>query len=746
MSGLLPVQGAAPAPARTDGTIDTRRSADGEDRFAAQLATARTARKATPDTREAAPTPRTRPASRAQSQSMLLNGAMRYSAIRGDASPARSAPDVALAGDCNDAPAAESTDAAATEVTTLPAELPIAGTLAAQPDVTLLDAPAVTTVSTPVPAATRGISLLVDAPAGERVADVAVDASVLAPSAATTAAAMALVATLPVLVPEAPAMVDIDVALDADAHTGSGSNADGTPLTTPASDDAAQQSRIAALAQLHDALTALPDAAPATTPVLLEDHFDAPASAMPVATEMGTTIDAAPVDGFAAWLRGDDDPLTASIAKTAADSAAAAVSATSGILAAIPSAGSTPSSGGVKGSTAVIRDLSVLAPEFREKLERVIERMRAEYGRDVSVVETGRTQERQDALYAQGRTTPGPVVTWTRNSRHSKGLAADLIVDGKWNNPEGYADLATVAEEEGLRTLGSRDAGHVELPGQRGVSAETLGTLLGDLQGEAGDTARQASATLRTARPAAEASTPVSGLARVAEVAQVARVATVAQVARVAEVARPGAPRASHATSDAAMPTLAVGAVNTVTADTALTARVVTPAVPVNMAERISQLMDLQATQASKPLNSVLLRMGDGGGIEDQIRIDTRGTSVDARLGLGNAQQAAALTDRIGELRDALERRGLVAEGVRVQATTRPTDSVSFSRPVQQVVEMAATRAASDSQQQGMSRDGRDQQEREALAREQQQSRPSQRSSADDARNRSRREQQEARR
>ena len=88
----------------------------------------------------------------------------------------------------------------------------------------------------------------------------------------------------------------------------------------------------------------------------------------------------------------------------------------------------------------------------------------------------------------------------------------------------------------------------------------------------------------------------------------------------------------------------------------------------VNMADRISHLMDLQATQAARPLNSVLLRMENVSGIDDQIRIDTRGTSVDARLGLGNAQQAAAITDRLGELREALERRGLTAEGVRIQA------------------------------------------------------------------------------
>ncbi len=35
---------------------------------------------------------------------------------------------------------------------------------------------------------------------------------------------------------------------------------------------------------------------------------------------------------------------------------------------------------------------------------------------------TYRSQEEQDALYAQGRTTVGKIVTWTKHSRHSKTL------------------------------------------------------------------------------------------------------------------------------------------------------------------------------------------------------------------------------------------------------------------------------------------------------------------------------------
>src|SRR5690606_21400824 len=108
--------------------------------------------------------------------------------------------------------------------------------------------------------------------------------------------------------------------------------------------------------------------------------------------------------------------------------------------------------------------LERLDPQFRARLERVMERMRDEYGHEVRLVEGFRDGARQDYLYAQGRTRPGPIVTWTRDSAHERGLAADLLVDGRYDNPEGYARLAQVAREEGLRTLGPVDAGHVELP------------------------------------------------------------------------------------------------------------------------------------------------------------------------------------------------------------------------------------------------------------------------------------------
>ena len=402
-------------------------------------------------------------------------------------------------------------------------------------------------------------------------------------------------------------------------------------------------------------------------------------------------------------------------------------------------------------ASAVQKEVAKLAPEFRDRLERVMERMKKEYGHSVTVVETVRSQARQEALYAQGRTAPGPVVTWTRHSKHATGLAADLMVDGQWDNPKGYAHLATIASQEGLRTLGARDPGHVELPGQGGdqaVSDETLGALLSDLQGDAGNGARQMRAEL-TQQAAVESNAAM--LTRVANVAQVARVAQVAEVARVAQVAKPGASKAESNAGAESAPFSAFTAPSpqTFTTDTTAALRVATPVTGVNLSDRISTLLDLQAAQNARPLSSVMLRMQNATGIDDQIRIDTRGTSVDAQLGLGNAAQAAAVTERLGELREALERRGLSADAVRVNpsAPARTSDAIGMTRAAAPAIELAAMRAASDSQFTGSGRDqsSRNQDEqREAFARQQASHTP--RSSSDDARHRSRREQPEERR
>lgn len=63
------------------------------------------------------------------------------------------------------------------------------------------------------------------------------------------------------------------------------------------------------------------------------------------------------------------------------------------------------------------------------------------------VVEGLRTVQRQQELYAQGRTKPGKIVTWTLNSKHIDGKAVDLAPakqDGSidWNDISAFDAIA----------------------------------------------------------------------------------------------------------------------------------------------------------------------------------------------------------------------------------------------------------------------------------------------------------------
>lgn len=86
-------------------------------------------------------------------------------------------------------------------------------------------------------------------------------------------------------------------------------------------------------------------------------------------------------------------------------------------------------------------------------------------GHPIIVVETWRSQERQDSLYAQGRTEPGPQVTWTKHSRHTDGEAVDVAFAGAepYSEAHPWELLKTCAERVGLKGLGTRDRGHWEV-------------------------------------------------------------------------------------------------------------------------------------------------------------------------------------------------------------------------------------------------------------------------------------------
>lgn len=360
------------------------------------------------------------------------------------------------------------------------------------------------------------------------------------------------------------------------------------------------------------------------------------------------------------------------------------------------------------------RDSDSLDPALAAAVDRVIARMREEYGHSVTLVEGTRTPERQAALFAQGRTTPGQVVTWTMASKHLTGSAADLMVDGDWTNMEGYARLQRVAAEEGLKVLGMRDPGHVELPdSQAGKFAARFAAMKPD--GTAGSEALRSAA-----QPDGTASLrAVSAPSRVAEVAAVARVAEPAavarpaQVAQVASVAAPGvasayvhqqggggggagsesrggsggngknqpAPVSAPLMLDgsADMPTIASygvdGRVATSQLTDARTPQLVTGA---ESLDRIAQVEQVKEAAGPRTPTVLTLRVDNGMGGEDRIRLDMRGTSVGATMNVSDSALAERLNASAQELRQALERRGLNAD--RLHARVPGAELVDASR------------------------------------------------------------------
>lgn len=126
--------------------------------------------------------------------------------------------------------------------------------------------------------------------------------------------------------------------------------------------------------------------------------------------------------------------------------------------------------------TAVCRKLDELHPVFRARVVAAVEQANRESAgkfdgfRRWVIFETYRSQERQDWLYAQGRTRPGPRVTWTRRSAHTSRKAADVVWRDeagrlRWDGPaELWARLGHAARAQGLVWGGDWKGGKCDRP------------------------------------------------------------------------------------------------------------------------------------------------------------------------------------------------------------------------------------------------------------------------------------------
>lgn len=138
---------------------------------------------------------------------------------------------------------------------------------------------------------------------------------------------------------------------------------------------------------------------------------------------------------------------------------------------------------GFKLTKSSLKILSTVRPELQRVILRAVELSPVPF----AIVSGIRTIEEQKRLYAQGRTAPGPIVTWTMKSNHMGGHAIDFsLVNAQghptntdprtWKNaPKTYGIVAAAIKKAG-KELGvpiywgydmwRKDFGHIQTVAQ----------------------------------------------------------------------------------------------------------------------------------------------------------------------------------------------------------------------------------------------------------------------------------------
>ncbi len=335
-------------------------------------------------------------------------------------------------------------------------------------------------------------------------------------------------------------------------------------------------------------------------------------------------------------------------------------------------------------TTSVDRSVADLDPDLQAKLARVMQRVHDETGHDAQVGETYRTQSRQNALFAQGRDTTGPVVTWTQASKHTQGRAADLVLDGGTAGKDAYLAMQKIAGEEGLRTLGARDPGHIELPGSGKTTA--AGDAKSNLPTEPAD----------ATGPGQVSSARIAQLAQVADVqvAQPTPVARVAQVAPVASVATPGAAAAvtggksgksgGHDSSDSGAQgdprgysALSAAVAMRTESSTQFPAQAVGLTTGSTAAERTEKILAALDSTPVRPLSQITMAVDAGNGTTDRIQLSMRGSSLNTTIDTSDARLAQVMTSQTDDLSRALNKDGITLDSLRVRATGTGVEATS---------------------------------------------------------------------
>ena len=88
-------------------------------------------------------------------------------------------------------------------------------------------------------------------------------------------------------------------------------------------------------------------------------------------------------------------------------------------------------------------------------------------GLEVVITETYRSQERQEYLYTLGRTAEGNVVTWTKNSEHTKRSAFDIaknVIGEEYSDRDFFRKAAEIGKRIGLEAGYYWGGGRQDMP------------------------------------------------------------------------------------------------------------------------------------------------------------------------------------------------------------------------------------------------------------------------------------------
>ena len=116
----------------------------------------------------------------------------------------------------------------------------------------------------------------------------------------------------------------------------------------------------------------------------------------------------------------------------------------------------------------MIRNISALTPLAQTACNMFMAECKRQ-GLNVLITETYRSQERQNALYKQGRTKDGQVVTWTRKSRHTSRMAWDICKNVKgqeYSDKSFFKECGKIAKKLGITwggTWATPDTPHFEI-------------------------------------------------------------------------------------------------------------------------------------------------------------------------------------------------------------------------------------------------------------------------------------------